>query len=627
MNSSSNANEKARIRDKYRDSSSEGIEVIPAIGEIDFYSDVSSKRVAVYARVSTDDSRQTSSFELQQSHYEDIVRRHPGWELVEIYADEGISGTSLKNRDAFMRMINDCEAGLVDLIVTKSVSRFARNVYDCIGYVRRLAALKSPVGVFFETENLYTLNNNSEMSLSFIATLAQEESHAKSNSMNLSYEMRFRRGLFHTPALLGYDQDENGQLKINEDEAATVRLAFFMFLYGYELSRIAETLNQLGRTTKRGNQTWSAATVQGILTNERHCGDVLARKTWTPNYLDHKSKKNAGNRNQYRMTDHHEPIISRNDFVTVQHMIANARSGFRGILPSLHVIEEGALKGYVIVNLTWAGFQTQDYLDASRSVLPDTEQKPSDIYYSLPNQGDFDLRDYELVHKQFFGSQLDESITFSKRSMYFSTSCVNSFKKVTHIELLIHPDQRTLVIRPSSKEKKSALRWVKAQGDQYLPKAISNKVFMPILFDLMAWNDQYKYRVKSIKRKNPSGEILIFDLREPEIIIPNESRHEMNDPQARSTSKIKPLTSISSRSFVAYPATWAEGFGSSLYVDHQPPELLNLPRDVTSDTQNEGKPFEREGEEAIEPTSDEVLHEQINNLINSMKQEVNKDVE
>ena len=627
MNSSSKADEKARIREKYKGASSEGIEVIPAIGEIDFYSDVRSKRVAIYARVSTDDSRQTSSFELQQNHYEDVVRRHTGWELVKIYADEGISGTSLKNRDAFMRMINDCELGLVDLIVTKSVSRFARNVYDCIGYVRKLAALKPPVGVFFETENLYTLNNNSEMSLSFIATLAQEESHAKSNSMNLSYEMRFRRGIFLTPALLGYDQDENGQLLINEEEAATVRLVFFMYMYGYGCSQISETLNQLGRFTKRGNQKWSTATVQGILTNERHCGDVLARKTWTPNYLDHKSKKNTGNRNQYRMSDHHEPIISRNDFVAVQHMIANARSGYRGTLPSLHVIDEGALRGYVIVNLTWAGFQKQDYLDASRSVLPQAEQTPGEIYYSSPNQGEFDLREYELVHKQFFGSQLDESITFSKGSIYFSTSCVNSFKKVTHIELLINPNQQTLVMRPSSKEKKNALRWVKAIGDQYYPKAINNKVIMPILFDLMAWNDQYKYRVKSIKRKNPSGEILIFDLREPEIIILTESRHDTENPETRSTSNIRPLTSISSRSFVAYPATWAEGFGSSLYADHQPPELLNLPQDVISNTQHDGKPFEREGEEKIDTPSDEVLYEQINSLIDSMKQEAKKDDE
>ena len=299
--------------------------MIPAIEETGFYSDEREKRVAVYARVSTDDAAQTSSFELQQAHYENFISQHKGWSLVDIYADEGISGTSLKNRNAFIQLIKDCEDGKIDLIVTKSVSRFARNVHDCIGYIQQLKALKPPVGIFFETEHLYTLNEKNEMSLTFMAAIAQEESHIKSNSMNLSYEMRFKRGIFMTPKLLGYDLDENKQLIINEDEATTVRLIFFMYMYGYSLSQIAETLTQLGRETKRGNNTWSVSTLTSILRNERHCGDVLARKTWTPNYLDHKSVKNLGNRNQYRKNDHHEPIISRNDFIAVQHMLNNAR--------------------------------------------------------------------------------------------------------------------------------------------------------------------------------------------------------------------------------------------------------------------------------------------------------------
>ena len=139
-----------------------------------------------------------------------MVSRRPDWDLVEIYADEGISGTSLQHRDAFVKMIEDCKAGKIDLIVTKSVSRFARNIIDCIGYVRELKAMNPPIGVFFETENIFTLNANSEMSLSFIATLAQEESHSKSEIMNASIEMRFKRGIFLTPALLGYDQDDDG---------------------------------------------------------------------------------------------------------------------------------------------------------------------------------------------------------------------------------------------------------------------------------------------------------------------------------------------------------------------------------------------------------------------------------
>ena len=149
---------KAKIRERYKGIDPNELDVIPAIKPADFYSDKSNKRVAVYARVSTDDPNQTSSYELQKNHYTDVVSRHEGWELSQIYADEGISGTSLQHRDSFVRMIQDCKTGKIDLIITKSVSRFARNVLDCIGYVRELAKLQPPIGVFFETENIYTLN-------------------------------------------------------------------------------------------------------------------------------------------------------------------------------------------------------------------------------------------------------------------------------------------------------------------------------------------------------------------------------------------------------------------------------------------------------------------------------------
>lgn len=223
--------QKAKIRERYKGISPDELDVIPAKPQENLYDDTSEKRVGAYVRVSTDDPRQTTSYELQKNHYEDLVTHRPGWKLVEIYADEGISGTSLKHRDAFIRMIADCKQGKLDLIVTKSVSRFARNVVDCIKYVRELKALPSPVGVFFEAESIYTLDRNSEMSLSFISTFAQEESHNKSEIMNASIEMRFKRGIFLTPPLLGYDQDEDGNLVINEEEAKTVRLTYNISSY------------------------------------------------------------------------------------------------------------------------------------------------------------------------------------------------------------------------------------------------------------------------------------------------------------------------------------------------------------------------------------------------------------
>lgn len=169
----------------------ENYEYIPAKKQVDYYDNEVNQRVAIYVRVSTDDVRQTTSYELQKKYYEEFVTRHPNWTLVNIYADEGISGTSLKHRDEFNRMIADCRAGKIDMIVTKSVSRFARNVEDFIGTVRSLAERRPPVGVFFESEAIFSLNDDSQMALTFQATMAEEESHTRSRSISVPVPTTF----------------------------------------------------------------------------------------------------------------------------------------------------------------------------------------------------------------------------------------------------------------------------------------------------------------------------------------------------------------------------------------------------------------------------------------------------
>ena len=370
--------QKLRIRSRYQGIEPELLEVIPAKPTENLYDDNVHKRVAVYARVSTDDPRQTSSYELQKNYYEDYISHYSNWELVQIYADEGISGTSLRHRTSFNQMINDCMAGKIDMIITKSVSRFARNIVDCIGIVNKLKQQIPSVGVLFENEHIFTLNPQSEMSLSFLAAMAQEESHVKSSSMNASYEMRFSHGIFMTPPLLGYDQDEDGNLIINEEEAKTVRLIFFMYLYGYSTKQIADQLTELKRPTKKGNTVWSSSSVSGILQNERHCGEVLARKTFTPSYLDHRVRKNCGDRNQYRQTDHHEAIISPKDFVAVQRKMSNAKYGGSG-MPELYVIPDGVLNGFVIINPRWASFKAEDYRKASEEIESNDSKQDANV--------------------------------------------------------------------------------------------------------------------------------------------------------------------------------------------------------------------------------------------------------
>jgi len=272
------AEQKERVRRRINTKvDQENYEFIPAKKQVDYYDNDVEQRVAVYARVSTGNVQQTTSYELQKKYYEDFVVHHPNWMLVSIYADEGISGTSLAHRDEFNKMIADCRAGKIDMIITKSVSRFARNVVDCISMVRTLSELPHPVGVFFESECIFSLKDDSQMALSFQATMAQEESHIRSRSMETSLRMRLDGGLPLTPKLLGYSQDADGNLVINPDEESTVKLVFYMYLYGYSTAEIADALTELGKKTYLGNVNWTSNSVVQVLRNERHCGDVFEK--------------------------------------------------------------------------------------------------------------------------------------------------------------------------------------------------------------------------------------------------------------------------------------------------------------------------------------------------------------
>lgn len=549
---------KQRIRERYKGVSEDILDVIPAKPREDFYKPETIKRVAVYARVSTDDANQTSSYELQKNHYEDMVRRKENWQLVDIYADEGISGTSLQHRDSFIRMINDCKAGKIDIIVTKSVSRFARNIMDCIGYVRQLKAADPPVGVFFETENIFTLDENSEMSLSFIATLAQEESHSKSEIMNASIEMRFRRGIFLTPPLLGYDKDENGDLVINEEEAKTVRLIFFSYLYGYSAQKIADALTELERLTKRGNEVWSAGSVLQILTNERYCGDVLARKTFTPNYLNHKSKKNKHDRNQYRQQDHHEAIISRDDYFAVQKMIRNAKYGNKGYFPEIRVIQDGILHGYVTVHPKWAGFTVDDYYEASAQI--NNGQIPSKPLEIRLKKGSFDLSGYQLVRTPFISMYGQPILSVSTTILSFNKSCITKLPDAEHIEILVLPGKGMLAVRKAPAGSHNAILWRKANNGEHVPRLISGTAFLPTLYSLFGWNSDHQYKLSGTVHSRDGETVLLFNSREAVLLYEDISTESVDQEVTVSLRKKR------RRKEKAFPSDWADSFGEDYYT-------------------------------------------------------------
>lgn len=558
--------QKAKIRRRYRGIDLEKVRTIPVtVSQPDFYDDSEPKRVAVYARVSTGDPRQTSSYELQRNYYEKQVKKHPNWTLVSIYADEGLSGTSTQKRKEFNRMIEDCRAGKIDLILTKSISRFARNYIDCGQIVRELMDLKPPVGIRFESENIFTLKMEGEMGLALFSSMAQEESRIKSNAMNASIEMRFGSGIFLTPPLLGYDQDEEGNLIINKNEAKIVRLIFFLYLFGYTCQQIADTLTQLKCPTKKGNEAWSAGSVLRVLRNERHCGAVRARKTFTPNYLNHRAKKNRGERLGYFAEDHHEPIISPEDYFAAQKLLSNAKYGGRGILPELHTVPEGLLKGFVAVNPRWAGFGAEEYRDASLCVHDGYESSEPMTIEVQP--GDFDLRGFEMVPSQFFRSFAVPYVSISTNCIRFSRACIQRLEGIKHVELLVHPGKMMLAVRPADDKTRHAVRWTgSARKGGWQPKSISGAAFIPTLYQMFAWNTGYKYCVQGVCRRNQEGAILLFYLRDAEILIPDKVFGGIGHGLLRNAAR---------RAVIAFPPTLADKTGDSCYARFHSEKRVN----------------------------------------------------
>jgi DNA invertase Pin-like site-specific DNA recombinase len=542
---------------------------IPARKTPDYYDEEVQQRVAIYVRVSTDDPRQTTSYELQKKYYEEFVNHHPNWTLVHIYADEGISGTSVKHRDAFNQMIADCKQGKITMIITKSVSRFARNVEDFVGTVRMLAELKPHVGVFFESEAIFSLNDDSQMALTFQATMAEEESHTRSRSMETSLKMRLDNGIPLTPKLLGYTHDAEGHLIINPDEAKTVKLIFFMYLFGYTTQQISDTLIALERRSYLGNICWTSSAIVQILRNERHCGDVLTRKTFTQDYRSHRKLKNRGERAQSMYLDHHEAIISRDDFIAVQRMLDNAKYGNRSFLPELRVIDSGILRGFVSINPRWAGFKEAEYYQASQSVYENENNEAAPVASVQQIQlsaGDFDLRGFEVARSEFFDAQNRPYISFSDKLMKFSIVCTRKFGERNTVELLINPVERKFAVRPTENTNKNSVVFSHISGGRFTPKGISTAAFRSTIYSLMGWNKDYKYRILGTLYEQGAELAYIFDAADSEVFFRSNALPVKDIVESgESNVAIQPFLPSGKR-IRAIPKEWADSFGKPFYA-------------------------------------------------------------
>ena len=269
-------------------------------------------RVGAYCRVSTDRSDQTNSFESQQKYFIEFIERNPKWELVDIFADEGKSGTSTKKRLAFNRMIACAKNGNLDLIVTKEISRFARNTLDSIFYTRELK--RFGVGVIFLNDNINTLEPDAELRLTIMSSIAQEESRKTSSRVKWGQKRRMEQGVVFGRNMLGYDV-RSGEMFINEEGAEIVRIIFHKFANeGKGTCVIARELREAGLKSYMCNSEWSNTAILRIIRNEKYCGDLVQKKTFTPDYLTHEKKYNRGEEEFVIIRNHHEPIISRELF-------------------------------------------------------------------------------------------------------------------------------------------------------------------------------------------------------------------------------------------------------------------------------------------------------------------------
>ena len=276
------------------------------------------RRVAAYCRVSTDTDEQATSYEEQVRYYTELITHDPQWELAGIYTDDGISGTNTKKREGFNKMIDDCKAGKIDLVITKSISRFARNTVDCLKYIRLLK--EKGVEIKFEKENIRTFDSRGEIMITIMASLAQQESESLSKNVKMGLKFRYQRGKISINHnwFLGYTKDADGNLVIVPEQAEIIKRIYREYLDGSSMDQIKAGLERDGIKNGAGRKKWGTTNIRQILSNEKYVGDAMLQKTITVDVLNKTRIVNDGREVQYYIEEHHEPIVSRAVFSRVQ---------------------------------------------------------------------------------------------------------------------------------------------------------------------------------------------------------------------------------------------------------------------------------------------------------------------
>jgi len=452
-------------------------------------------RAAGYIRISTDSLDQENSLKNQRAHYERMIPSNPLWEYAGIFADEGISGTSMHNRKGLLRLIEECKAGNIDLIVVKEVSRLARNTRDCLDIAQQLAALDPPVGIFFENNNLNTLETGSKIFLTVLAMCAELESELKSRSVEFGLRELYGRYTFPVPTLLGYTKAEKYRMVIEPEGAKTVRLIYDLFLAGMSPMEIADVLSKMNRPTVKNNLTWLPRSVIGILGNEKYTGAYLMQKRFTVTFLTHQTRRNIGQKRIYHDPDHHEPIVTLGEHVRALLMLrANHTSPYFNNQYEIRVIRRGLLAGFIPMNVAFGGYGAEHYL-AAYVMARIPEIKFSAEMPVIPG-----LR---RICREVYCDRYTATMSIANTKIAFNAMCVSRLNE-KYAEILLNPREKLLAVRETSKKNRNAIPWSTT--------AIPSRELSGVLFDLMDWQKRWQCKIPASVLRRGDERVLMFDL-------------------------------------------------------------------------------------------------------------------
>ena len=536
-----------QIRNRVRNATGNNAYFRPAL-PTPTINDTGRKNVAVYARVSTLSTDQTSSIENQTQYYTKKISENPNWELQEIYSDEGKSGTSMKHRDEFRRMMDNAAEKKMDLILCASVSRFARNISDCMNQIRLLKTMNPahPIGVYFETENIYTLDPSSNQALTVHAMLADWESANKSRRMILSYDQRICTGQYPVSDLLGYRHTKDGDLIIQPEEAKTVRFAYLAVMVGLSTSEIADILTRKHRATLKGRTEWNAKMVSSLFTNERRWGDLEARKIIITDYVEKTRIRNTGQRDSAYVPGHHVGIVTPAIANAVKNMKGFSRNKKQGV-PELTVITQGALKGFVSIHPGWNAVDHMTLFNCSLDAYS-LEEKESLLEEMSSgcnvktNRQDFS--GYSSTRAEDCLSHCTPSITVSCDRIQWSNTCIKKMNKCSFIEVLYHPILKMLMLRESDQTNPNRIQWISDKDHPIV--SLKSEKYSEAIYTNMHWDPDLKYCLRGITRQRGNETVIFFYLDDPKVIGNKNTRMEDSCGSCLSNTLIQKRKSLMS---------------------------------------------------------------------------------